>query len=621
MKLFRYDNFINENEVFNDKMRVFYSDRFRELLTKISKGSKETPRIVAEHLLECEDSGETLDVYTLIDVTEKNDRISFVQVNRIARDTNLKDLRSFKVGSDYKFWSQGRVPEYSVGRWVRHLFLDVKKWSLTDSQLEEFVNSYKATFDSKDESDFKLVSGEEIRKWYLEDNYLEVKGQLGNSCMRYERCQKYLDIYVQNPEVCSLLVLFEGDKVKGRALVWELSDGSKYMDRIYTITDSDKVLFREWAEKNNMRTYDNTDEVGRVHLKVTNFGMYPYMDTFEFYDHQNGILSDTDLRSSKSDDIFQLKSTDGHYTSNEGRVWSEYESDWFDEDDLVWCEDVNSYVYYENAYWLDYQQRYVSHNTSVVYSEYTQQDYLRSDAVHNPIIDDWLYIDDGIIEYYIDRGVKNYIPKDYYDEYITIDGVTYSTRTYKKDPYTGEYHFLNDDIDGVKFKDYLKEKIETELGDVTKDYVSSTFIEYFNSHKEDSKNEFFMKLNSILCGMYSDFQMRRIIDSILIVDNTAIDKKRIFWYFIPGVVGVVSNLDNNWNNDSYREKFDWILSSMDIENIKKMGIKENTYLNRTFSFGLHKLEMIMAKNDLFNLLPDNIYKMYLCLDLKKNYKI
>jgi len=274
MKLFRYDNFINENEVFNDKMRVFYSGRFRELLTKISKGSKETPRIVAEHLLECEDSGETLDVYTLIDVTEKNDRISFVQVNRIARDTNLKDLRSFKVGSDYKFWSQGRVPEYSVGRWVRHLFLDVKKWAITDSQLEEFVNSYKATFDSKDESDFKLVSGEEIRKWYLEDNYLEVKGQLGNSCMRYERCQKYLDIYVQNPEVCSLLVLFDGDKVKGRALVWELSDGSKYMDRIYTITDSDKVLFREWAEKNNMRTYDNTDEVGRVHLKVTNFGMY-----------------------------------------------------------------------------------------------------------------------------------------------------------------------------------------------------------------------------------------------------------------------------------------------------------------------------------------------------------
>ena len=276
MKLFNYFDFLFEGaesprEI--AKMKIYYSDRFRDLLTKISSNKSkenETPRMIAEFLLTGEDSNQALDIYTLIDATDKNDKISFVQVNRIARDTNLKDLTSFKVGSDYKFWREGRTPEYGIGRWVRHIFVDVQKSTLNDTQLEQFVNAYKSTFDSKDKDLIEIVEGEEIRKCYLEDNYEEIKGQLGNSCMRYERCQAYLDIYVKNPEVCKLLVL-RGDtgKVKGRALLWTLSDGERYIDRMYTIDDSDKIIFKEWGLKNGIpKNYDNTDdEVGEVKLK------------------------------------------------------------------------------------------------------------------------------------------------------------------------------------------------------------------------------------------------------------------------------------------------------------------------------------------------------------------
>ena len=55
-------------------------------------------------------------------------------------------------------------------------------------------------------------------------------------CLIRIRCQKYLDIYVMNPEVCRLLILKDEeneDKIRARALVWKLDDDSFFMDRIY----------------------------------------------------------------------------------------------------------------------------------------------------------------------------------------------------------------------------------------------------------------------------------------------------------------------------------------------------------------------------------------------------
>jgi hypothetical protein len=44
--------------------------------------------------------------------------------------------------------------------------------------------------------------------------------EIGQSCMKYDRCQEYFDIYIENPDVCSL---FFKDPVEssihGRALL------------------------------------------------------------------------------------------------------------------------------------------------------------------------------------------------------------------------------------------------------------------------------------------------------------------------------------------------------------------------------------------------------------------
>ena len=478
MKLFNYFDFLfegNESPREIAKMKIYYSDRFRDLLTKIASNKStdnETPRMVAEFLLSGEDSNQALDIYTLIDITDKNDKISFVQVNRIARDTGLKDLTSFKVGSDYKFWREGRTPEYGIGRWVRHIFVDVQKSTLNDTQLEQFVNAYKSTFDSKDKELIEIVEGEEIRNCYLEDNYEEVKGQLGNSCMRYSRCQSYLDIYVKNPEVCKLLIL-RGDtgKVKGRALLWTLSDGSKYIDRMYTIDDSDKIIFKEWGLKNGIpKNYDNTDDyVGEVHLKDLDFSKYPYMDSFYYLDNQNGVLYSGD---SDEDDHLKLRDTNGGYESNSGRV-RDIEGDWIDEDDARWCDDVDGWVYYENAYWLDYKDMYVSDRCDVKYSEYHQADFLAQDVIHNEETGDYYYPGWGtVVPYNITPDNESYIPKEYISYYIEVVEIeqykkkilNYSRRNYVTDPYTSKLHYRFEMIDGRKYEDILDDQIKSELG-------------------------------------------------------------------------------------------------------------------------------------------------------------
>jgi hypothetical protein len=63
------------------------------------------------------------------------------------------------------------------------------------------------------------------------------------------------DIYVENPDVCRLLVLLEDELVIGRAVIWKLShinqglDAEYFMDRQYTIKDSDVDKFRDYANK------------------------------------------------------------------------------------------------------------------------------------------------------------------------------------------------------------------------------------------------------------------------------------------------------------------------------------------------------------------------------------
>ena len=110
-----------------------------------------------------------------IDLGETNKLISYIQDDRVSDVENpfIEKRQSIKVGRGIKS------------------ILNSTGLNFSDTEVEDFVNKYKAEFDKLNEgfSKFELVKGEDIRKWYLEENYDSIKSTLGSSCMRYGRCK------------------------------------------------------------------------------------------------------------------------------------------------------------------------------------------------------------------------------------------------------------------------------------------------------------------------------------------------------------------------------------------------------------------------------------------------
>jgi hypothetical protein len=223
----------------------------------------------------------------------------------------------------------------SVGRFVNRL-LTVSKISFTTKELETFVNNFKAQYDmiiNETFKDLKLVKGLDIRKYYSANKYSEPSsGTLWNSCMSYDRCQSFLDIYVENPNVQLLILKNEEDKIRGRALVWKLDDPDRtFMDRVYTINDSDINLFIDYAKRKNWLYKDKQSSdilrisegpkvscslyKGEEDMSFLEAMQYPYMDTL-CYLSDSGYLSNSSLSVVENSKVFYLilRTTDGSYS-------------------------------------------------------------------------------------------------------------------------------------------------------------------------------------------------------------------------------------------------------------------------------------------------------------------
>ena len=233
--------------------------------------------------------------------------------------------------------SKNRNP-IKIGRLIARL-LQISGDNPSSKEIEEFVNKYKSTYTiMKDKfRNFKLVSGEEIKRCYLYKNYAGRAGTLGSSCMRYEKCQNYFNIYTENPKQVKLLVLTDPitTKVLGRALVWNTKlkdDNIVFMDRIYTYLDSDLGQFIEYAKEhgwpykaiqNSSDEFTMTAPSGNIYNptlvveleKTSTHWQYPYMDTFKHLNAQNHKISNYQrecwLSTGRKGEIYFLESQDG----------------------------------------------------------------------------------------------------------------------------------------------------------------------------------------------------------------------------------------------------------------------------------------------------------------------
>lgn len=229
-----------------------------------------------------------------------------INESKVSYDDTTKDV-----------WSKNRQP-VRVGRGLRALVLSTKK-EFTAAEYEDFVNKYKAAYDRMNDifRRFSVVSGQEIGHWYSYRNYKygQDSGTLGNSCMS-DVDTNYFDIYMDNSDVCSLVILKSEDddtKIIGRALLWKLNlpEGITFMDRIYSASDSDVQLFRDYAKSKGWYCKVRNDsspsglvidpqggqkELGvlKVKVKAGGYDKYPYIDTIKYYDREDGYLSTDD---------------------------------------------------------------------------------------------------------------------------------------------------------------------------------------------------------------------------------------------------------------------------------------------------------------------------------------
>jgi hypothetical protein len=221
-------------------------------------------------------------------ITSEGNFTTFPNCYRNGRTSNFK----LKVIPEKikKVWDYKIRYESSPSKLVRKMF----EGELTDKELATFSDAFKEiTLVGIPGYTYREEKGETIRKNYLGNNYLSGGHGLNSSCMRYDRCQSFFDIYVNNP-IVSLATLYFKDKVASRALLWKVGE-TIYHDRIYSATsESDNIM------KGILRKYLNAynGNLGEIRIPVDpelieSLTRAPYMDSFHTYSVRGGFLTNT----------------------------------------------------------------------------------------------------------------------------------------------------------------------------------------------------------------------------------------------------------------------------------------------------------------------------------------
>jgi len=525
--LYSFDDYIYEEYLKLD-LPLYYTKELKSTLGAIaSKGDS-----VASFLYYGESTDAVKSDITLVGLGQGNDKVSFIQVNRLLRmiDKELGDPESKNQGTlkgqleedyinkiwfiknnfNHPAWKEQRT-ELGVGRFATKISQKAGK-NFTPVQINTFVDKFKAyrDFQTTKKDKFEVVSGEEIRKWYDEDTYEDAEYHLSNSCMRYARCQRYLNIYVENPNQVSMVILKGTDPnlIIGRALIWKLKDGNYYLDRPYANNDEDINLFKEWGRSKGYTVYGASYDHKEVVLDKADFSYYPYMDTFKYLNRDEKLLStDASEFDNNNQDWVKLESTGGDFEEAERGVYSEYYGEYIDEDSAVWAEDIQSYIHSDDSYYLEYKDSYVHNDADVVYSEFDGQYYLSEDAIKSEYLDSHIYSDDAL-NVFISIDQEDYVPDSFREKGIVkeyfVDGspIWCISANVFKSPFSNEYFFRTGQIKLFTTENgTLMTQNEADTKDIDTDGLESEYMDiddYLSKRiKPLTKDEFLEKVKSL----------------------------------------------------------------------------------------------------------------------------
>lgn len=349
---------------------ILISDEIREVLKRFEHKS-----LVAKLLLKTRHPKDYL----------VDDFVNYISISKTdaTKVSYLSADRAEKIDPS-EYWTTSRRFIAKPGSFIGKVFKDIPA-----KEVELFSNIFR--LQSEQEAfKLKVVSGNDIKKWYHHENYKSHASSLGNSCMKHDSCQNFFNIYTENPEVCKMLVLVDNnDMLIGRSLLWEFGE-NKVMDRIYTIND-DKYQhqFKEWADANGFiykkeQKWNNSlwfESKGQPILRELTFDLpnfdpdwaLPYMDTFKFGNIKTGKLHNYMPESHRN-----LRTLIG----SGGDVY-----DW----DALAKDDLDNIFYHRNeTRLLEYCGLRV-HNDHLKYSESNDKYILPEHAVWMEQVRDWIF--------------------------------------------------------------------------------------------------------------------------------------------------------------------------------------------------------------------------------------
>ncbi|MFW6225923.1 MAG: hypothetical protein ACOC3V_03105 [bacterium] len=380
---------------------------------------------------------------SFFDFGDGNDSISFVTGCKVVELSN-------KFGDEYRKlgWSKYRST-MKIGKAIKLIFKDNfpinqpkgVEAPKPKNDIESFVNMYKAERDKNKNYDFfDIVKGEDIRYWYDQENYSRYMQEgctLAKSCLRYKESLKYLDIYVKNPDVFSMLILKDSsNKLRARSIIWNLNEPENriYMDRVYSINDFDVELFKTYAKERgwlyktrqtygynhnifdtrNNEEYNWTEFLMSASLKPLKYRYYPYLDTLSIYNIESGEISNNFRKLKIPPHIYLIDPQGGfvdeaehremvysrrygHNIPREESEYSEIDDDWFYSNDIVYVHNTEGRKAHINSY-------------KIVFSNIGGKEkyFLKEDAIFSEYHQTYIY-KDSVIEVYTDSTKKEKI--------------------------------------------------------------------------------------------------------------------------------------------------------------------------------------------------------------------
>ncbi len=260
----------------------------------------------------------------ILNIRDISDIVRMIEGSDKYHSVEFSDISHFNVSRYKSKNSKEPMPaqKVKIGRFFRSIFD-----GMDDSSIEYLSNrmlGYNKVFCG--DIILKKLKGDDIINAYSQENYYEGIGTLGNSCMRHSNKKDFLNLYTQN-ENCEILVSEIDGKVASRALLWTLDDGSKFVDRVYSIYDYMTSVYEDYAIANNYAYSKNRvilapSEDGYVKtnklatITLTNIPeLFPYLDTFSVL-YNNKLYS---YEPEMEDNVYvykNLRHTNGGYSEN-----------------------------------------------------------------------------------------------------------------------------------------------------------------------------------------------------------------------------------------------------------------------------------------------------------------